>query len=65
MRDHSKVFPLKDREWNKGTFRTDGSLHQGDTIILESEVFWIPAEILPGNDDQRELGVLVREIRIF
>jgi hypothetical protein len=59
-----KNYPLKNKDWNKIIFALKDIERHGAEIILESEEFWIPAEISPGSDDRRELSVMVKDAKV-
>ena len=60
--DHEKKVILHDREWNKIEFSIKPVDKFGSQIIIESDEFWIPAEIFPDNDDRRELSIMVKNM---
>jgi len=59
-----KNYPLKNKDWNKINFALKSIERHGAEIILESEEFWIPAEIFSGSDDRRELPVMVKDAKV-
>jgi len=63
--NRKKNYLLKNKDWNKIIFALEDIGRHGAEIILESEKFWIPAEIFPGNDDRRELSVMVKDVHLI
>jgi len=61
---HKKGFRLKDRSWNSIGFFPKSTDKFGSCLVIESKIFWIPAEILEDTRDRRELGVMVSDILI-
>jgi len=59
-----KNYLLKNKDWNRIVFTLKDIERHGAEIILESEEFWIPAEIFPASDDHRELSVMVKEAKV-
>jgi MoaA/NifB/PqqE/SkfB family radical SAM enzyme len=62
--ERKQTFILKDNSWTKIFFEFEDRKKVGERVILESEDFWIPAEVLEGSEDGRELGVMVKSIRL-
>jgi len=61
---HEKVYVLQGRSWQRLAFELKDIGSEGRRVSLESERFWIPAEIDQNNQDRRELGVMVKSIRL-
>jgi hypothetical protein len=57
-------FTVRDRGWNEFVFPLKVAKGDSDPIYIEADDFWIPAENLKNNMDQRELGLLVQDIRL-
>ncbi|HDT11921.1 MAG TPA: hypothetical protein ENN58_04200, partial [bacterium] len=60
--DHEEKVDLNNREWNQIEYFIKPVSKFGSQIIIESDEFWIPAEIFPDNEDCRELSVMVKNM---
>ena len=63
--DHEKKVDLHDREWNRIEYSIKPVDEFGSQIFIESNEFWIPAEIFPDNEDHRELSIMVKNMRLI
>ncbi len=59
-----KAYNLKNKDFSEIRFALKDIKRHGAEIVLESEEFWIPAEIFPSSDDRRELSVMVKEANL-
>jgi hypothetical protein len=55
-------FVLKGRDWITLEFPLYSSRTEAAPVFIEADEFWIPAEMLESNSDERELGLLVRSV---
>lgn len=63
--DHEKEVSLQNREWHQIEYSIKPVNEFGSQIIVESDEFWIPAEIFPDNEDRRELSIMVKNMRLI
>ncbi len=56
-------FVLADHEWTTMEFPLVPLPKVENPVFIETDEFWIPAEVLKGNSDKRELGLLVRSVK--
>ncbi len=63
--DHEELFESDNRGWKKIEFPLRSPSDFGSRIIIESNEFWIPAELFPDNDDHRELSIMVKNMRLI
>lgn len=59
-----KVYRLGNGAWEKLVFKIGSREKKGGEIVLETDEFWIPSECFDNSEDRRELGVMVRKIRM-
>jgi MoaA/NifB/PqqE/SkfB family radical SAM enzyme len=63
--DHDELFEIDSREWKRIEYPIKAASDFWSRIIIESSEFWIPAELLPNNEDHRELSIMVKNMRLI
>jgi radical SAM protein with 4Fe4S-binding SPASM domain len=59
-----KRYRLKGDTWMSIRFPLENIGAQGEEVILESETFWVPAQLFADSADRRELAIMVKEVRV-
>ena len=62
--NHEKAYSLQTREWTKIKFRLKDPEKFGHQIYIEADHFWIPSDTLKDSHDNRELGIMIRDLSV-